>query len=120
MKNLTSFLVAMLLFGACKSIKKELKPNVLLIIADDLRTELNCYGADYIHSPNIDNWSEWLQIELPATNGEIKELSVDLSEAMEQYKKEYETMEYITQFVFCVNPQEAYKGSLVLESLTFK
>ena len=67
-----------------------------------------------------DNWSEWLQIELPATNGEIKELSVDLSEAMEQYQKEYETMEYITQFVFCVNPQEAYKGSLVLESLTFK
>ena len=30
------------------------KPNVLLIIADDMRTELNCYGADYIHSPNID------------------------------------------------------------------
>ncbi|MBT3607518.1 MAG: sulfatase-like hydrolase/transferase, partial [Candidatus Marinimicrobia bacterium] len=45
----------MLLFGACKPIKKEVKPNVLLIIADDLRTELNCYGADYIHSPNIDN-----------------------------------------------------------------
>jgi len=52
MKNLTLFLVAMLLFGACKPIKKEVKPNVLLIIADDLRTELNCYGADYIHSPN--------------------------------------------------------------------
>ena len=66
------------------------------------------------------NWSEWLNTELPATNGEIKELSVDLSEAMEQYEKEYETMEYITQFVFCVNPQEAYKGSLVLESLTIK
>jgi len=66
------------------------------------------------------NWSEWLQIELPATNGKMKELSVDLSEAMEQYQKKYETMEYITQFVFCVNPQEAYKGSLVLESLSFK
>jgi hypothetical protein len=43
MKNLTSFLVAMLLFGACKPINKELKPNVLLIIADDLRTELNLF-----------------------------------------------------------------------------
>lgn len=29
-------------------------PNVLLICIDDLRPELNCYGADYIHSPNID------------------------------------------------------------------
>ena len=30
------------------------KPNVLLICVDDLRPELNCYGVEYIHSPNID------------------------------------------------------------------
>ena len=66
------------------------------------------------------NWVEWLKTELPVTGGEIKELSVDLSEAMELYQKEYETMEYITEFVFCVNPQEEYKGSLVLKSLIFK
>ncbi|MDF1740736.1 MAG: sulfatase [Verrucomicrobiales bacterium] len=30
------------------------KTNVLLICVDDLRPELNCYGVDYIHSPNID------------------------------------------------------------------
>ena len=30
------------------------KSNVLLICIDDLRPELNCFGADYIHSPNID------------------------------------------------------------------
>lgn len=30
------------------------KHNILLICVDDLRPELNCYGADYIHSPNID------------------------------------------------------------------
>ncbi|TWT85134.1 Arylsulfatase [Planctomycetes bacterium CA13] len=30
------------------------KRNVLLICVDDLRPELACYGASYIHSPNID------------------------------------------------------------------
>lgn len=30
------------------------RPNVLLICVDDLRPELNCYGASYIQSPNID------------------------------------------------------------------
>jgi|MDTC01.2.fsa_nt_gb iduronate 2-sulfatase len=30
------------------------KPNVLLICIDDLRPELKCFGADYIHSPHMD------------------------------------------------------------------
>ncbi len=30
------------------------KPNVLLIMTDDLRPDLGCYGAKQIHSPNID------------------------------------------------------------------
>lgn len=29
--------------------------NILLICIDDLRPELNCYGATYIHSPHIDS-----------------------------------------------------------------
>lgn len=33
---------------------KERKPNVLFVIADDLRPELGCYGVKHIHSPNID------------------------------------------------------------------
>ena len=33
-------------------IKKQ--PNVLLICVDDLRPELRSFGAEYIHSPNID------------------------------------------------------------------
>ena len=30
------------------------KKNVLFIIVDDLRTELNCYGAKYMKTPHID------------------------------------------------------------------
>ena len=30
------------------------KPNVVFIAVDDLRTELNCYGAKQMHTPNID------------------------------------------------------------------
>ncbi|MBT8038640.1 MAG: sulfatase [Xanthomonadales bacterium] len=30
------------------------KPNILFIAVDDLRPELNSYGATHIHSPNID------------------------------------------------------------------
>jgi len=41
------------LFCVCVSYA-ESRPNVLLICVDDLRPELNCFGKDYIHSPNID------------------------------------------------------------------
>lgn len=30
------------------------RPNILFLVADDLRPELGCYGAKQIHSPNID------------------------------------------------------------------
>jgi len=32
----------------------EPRQNILFISIDDLRPELNGYGVDYIHSPNID------------------------------------------------------------------
>jgi iduronate 2-sulfatase len=30
------------------------KPNVVFIGVDDLRTEINCYGAAHMHTPNLD------------------------------------------------------------------
>ncbi len=30
------------------------KPNVLVLMADDLRPEVGCYGARHVISPNID------------------------------------------------------------------
>jgi iduronate 2-sulfatase len=34
------------------------KPNILFIAVDDLRPELNSYGAAHIHSPNIDRLAD--------------------------------------------------------------
>ncbi len=46
--------IMILIVHTAFSQKAEKKPNILLIISDDLRTELNCYGESYIKSPNID------------------------------------------------------------------
>jgi iduronate 2-sulfatase len=52
--KLTLPLLLLLMFS-CNSEGESKKPyNVLFIAVDDLRTELNCYGATHIHSPNID------------------------------------------------------------------
>ncbi len=45
--------VLMIVLFSCKKDKKT-KKNVLLISVDDLRPELNVYGNNQIHSPNID------------------------------------------------------------------
>ncbi len=38
----------------CLTLQAVDRPNVLLICVDDLRPELNSFGKNYIHSPNID------------------------------------------------------------------
>ncbi|WP_075602465.1 sulfatase [Saccharicrinis aurantiacus] len=54
-KNLTLVIaICALLFVPYALAAKKEKPNVLIICVDDLRPELNCYGASYISSPNID------------------------------------------------------------------
>jgi len=56
MKKLLSLILILSSFAplreACAATAQKL--NILLICIDDLRPELNCYGAEYIHSPNID------------------------------------------------------------------
>jgi iduronate 2-sulfatase len=47
------FVVAFALIGPIRGADNS-HPNVLLICVDDLRPELNCFGKDYIQSPNID------------------------------------------------------------------
>lgn len=46
-----------LAFYSCADEKQNVKPNVLFIAVDDLRPELNGYGATQIKSPNIDRLS---------------------------------------------------------------
>lgn len=50
-----NLLIAGLVLGGCVEDQKIEKPNVLFLIADDLRPELGCYGVEGIRTPNIDS-----------------------------------------------------------------
>ena len=50
------FLSGTSLFSASRS--QNQKPNILLIIVDDLRPELGCYGKKVIKTPNIDRLAQ--------------------------------------------------------------
>ena len=61
MKLLKVSILLVLFFISCKSDKKETnnseskkKMNILFIAVDDLRPELNFYGANHVKSPNLD------------------------------------------------------------------
>ena len=45
--------LCILLFGLCPLLAKE-RMNVLLVISDDLRTEVGCYASELAKTPNID------------------------------------------------------------------
>ncbi len=56
MKILKTLLFLAIFYGSkLESVEKK---NILVFIVDDLRPELNCYGADQIVSPNIDKIAE--------------------------------------------------------------
>lgn len=47
----------LLILSACITVQtfsQNKKPNVLFIAVDDLRTEINCFGAKHMHTPNLD------------------------------------------------------------------
>ncbi|WP_372808954.1 sulfatase [Pontiella sp.] len=54
MKTITSLVVLGLMVAGAAHADRPDQPNVLLLCIDDLRPELNCFGATHIHSPNID------------------------------------------------------------------
>lgn len=52
-KPLQPLLVASAAFGATAD-----RPNVLLLIADDLRPQLGCYGDPIVHTPHLDGLAQ--------------------------------------------------------------
>ncbi|MCO6047476.1 sulfatase [Aeoliella sp. ICT_H6.2] len=51
-------LVAFVLPGEMTSLALAKQPNVLLILVDDLKPSFGAYGADFVHSPNLDRLAE--------------------------------------------------------------
>ncbi len=52
------FVLCILLIMSCKKEDTTKKPNILLICVDDLRPELNSFGAKHMISPNIDKLAQ--------------------------------------------------------------
>jgi len=57
-RAITLLLTVMLTTAAVKSEEPNSAPNILLILVDDLRTELGCYGIEEVHTLNIDQFAE--------------------------------------------------------------
>ena len=55
--KLSPILLSALLFP-CLSAGETSKPNILFFVADDLRTDLGCYGNKIVKSPNVDRLAE--------------------------------------------------------------
>ena len=47
-------LALLVLFSLPLQAAEQNRPNVLFIASDDMRPELGCYGAEQVHSPNLD------------------------------------------------------------------
>lgn len=47
-----------LLYPLFQETRSHTKPNILFIAVDDLRTEINCFGAKHMHTPNLDRLAE--------------------------------------------------------------
>ena len=56
--TLSYVVLCFLMITSCKKTQLVQKPNFLLICVDDLRPELKSFGAEYISSPNIDQFAK--------------------------------------------------------------
>ena len=59
MRNIYSISICLALLISC-TIREELdqhRPNILWIVADDLGTDLGCYGEQGVRTPNIDRFA---------------------------------------------------------------
>jgi iduronate 2-sulfatase len=56
--SVSCVILCLLVITSCKKKQIDQKPNILLISVDDLRPELKSFGAEYMSSPNIDEFAK--------------------------------------------------------------
>jgi len=57
LKNSLLISICLLALSGCESKEPSEQPNILWIVADDLGTDLACYGNKNIQTPNLDNFA---------------------------------------------------------------
>ena len=58
MFNKGLFLIIVLVFGSCIKQKEPVKPNILFILAEDISTDLECYGMQAVKTPILNELAE--------------------------------------------------------------
>lgn len=58
MRSVTSLLAAAAWLAMVRAGDRPAKPNLLFMVADDMRPELGAYGQAYMHTPNIDAFAK--------------------------------------------------------------
>ena len=106
MRNVIVLFVFLIGFSACNTKKdssrqsREIKPNIILINADDLGYgDLSDYGATKISTPNIDKLAQEGRMFTDAPPAQLHNLEVDPKQTINLYNNYLEKVEEFNRLI---------------------